>query len=345
MHNMSFGKKKSNKVFIVAEVSANHGQDINRCISMIKKAKECGADAVKLQTYTPDTLTIDVNNKYFRVKHPKWGGQTLYQLYERGYTPWKWFKRLKKVADKEGIVLFSTAFDKTAVDFLEELGVPFHKIASFEVVDTPLIEYAARMKKPIIISTGMATLSEIKEAVTTAKKAGAKDIMLLRCVSSYPADPKYMNIKTIPDMEKIFKVPVGLSDHTMGIGVSIAAVSLGAKMIEKHFTLSRKLKTPDSFFSLEPLELKQLVTNVRMVEDALGEVDYTLTGEGKKNRIYRRSLFVSEDIKKGETFTEQNIKSVRPAYGISPKYIKSIVGKKAKKGLKKGTPFKLDFAM
>ncbi|GAF82183.1 unnamed protein product, partial [marine sediment metagenome] len=328
---------------IVAEVSANHGQNFNRAVSLIKKAKEVGVDAVKFQTYTPDTLTIDVNNKYFKIGHPKWRRQTLYELYKKAYTPWKWFKKLKKVADDLGIVFFSAAFDKTAVDFLEELAVPMHKIASFELVDLPLIEYIAKTKKPLILSTGMATLPEIKEAVNTAKKAGAKDIILLKCVSSYPAKPEEMNLRTIPDLERKFSVPVGLSDHTLGVGVSIAAVSLGAKVIEKHFTLSRKIETPDSFFSIEPRELKELVENVRIAESALGEVHYGLTKEEKKSKIFRRSLFAIKNIKKGEFFTEDNVKSIRPACGMKPKYLDKVLGKKARKNIKIGTPMKWNF--
>lgn len=326
--------------FIVAEISANHGQEFNRAVALIKKAKECGADAVKFQTYTPDNLTIDVNNKYFRIKHPKWGGQTLYQLYKKAYTPWSWFKKLKKVADDSGIIFFSTAFDKTAVDFLEELNVPIHKIASFELVDLSLIEYAAKAKKPFILSTGMASFSEIKEAVKTARNAGAKEIVLLRCVSGYPAKPEEMNLRIIPDMKKRFGCLIGLSDHTLGIEVSIAAVSLGARVIEKHFTLSRKIETPDSFFSIEPKELRNLVDNIRIVEKALGKVRYGITNEEKKSLIFRRSLFTVKDIKKREVLTEENVKSIRPAYGLAPKYLKMIIGKKAKKDMKKGTPIK-----
>lgn len=342
-NNQSVWLKKAKRCFIVAEISANHGQSFKRAVSLIKKAKECSADAVKFQTYTPDTLTIDVDNKYFRIKHPQWGGQTLYQLYSKAYTPWSWFGKLKRIADDLGIVFFSTAFDKTAVDFLEKIGVPFHKIASFELVDLPLIEYVAKTKKPLILSTGMTTLREIKEAVDTAKRAGARDIILLRCVSSYPADPKDMNLKTIKHMRNKFGLPIGLSDHTLGIGVSIAAVSLGAGMIEKHFTLSRKLKTPDSFFSLEPLEFKELVCNIRIAEKAIGDVHYSLTSDEKKSRIFRRSLFVVKDIKKGEKFTSESVRSIRPSGGLNPKYIKKILGKKAKKDIPKGTPVKLDF--
>lgn len=329
---------KNSQCLIVAEVSANHGQNYNQAVSFIKKAKECGADAVKFQTYTPDTLTIDSDNKYFRIYHPEWGGQTLYQLYKKAYMPWKWFKKLKRAADSLGILFFSTAFDKTSVDLLEEIAVPVHKIASFELVDLPLIEYIARTKKPLIISTGMATVSEIKEAVKTAKNAGAKDIILLKCVSAYPAKPEEMNLKTIMHMKKMFNCPVGLSDHTLGIGVSIAAVSLGAQVIEKHFTLSRKIKTPDSFFSIEPQELKELVKNIRISEKAIGKVSYGLTKEEQKSRKYRRSLFVVKDIKKGEAVTEKNVKSIRPSNGLPPKYLKDVLEKKAKRNIDRATP-------
>jgi len=329
---------KCSSVYIAAEISANHGQDLKRALKMIRVAKACGADAVKFQTYTPDTLTLNVDNKYFRIRHPKWGGQTLYQLYQKAYTPWKWFKKLKKEADTIGIDFFSTAFDKTSVDFLEDLGAFCHKIASFELVDLPLIAYAAKTKKPLILSTGMATFREIKEAVDVARKAGCRDLTLLKCVSSYPADPKQMNLNTIPDMIKRFNFRIGLSDHTMGTGVATAAVVLGARFIEKHFTLSRKIKTPDSFFSLEPHELKNLVDNVRLVEQSLGKVHYGPTKDEEKSRVFRRSLFVSRDIKKGERFTAVNVRSVRPSYGAKPKYLGAILGKKAKRALKVGTP-------
>ncbi|HCJ65849.1 MAG TPA: pseudaminic acid synthase [Elusimicrobia bacterium] len=333
---IKFNKLKN--CFIVAEISANHGQNFNRAVDLIKKAKECGADAVKFQCYTPDTITIDCDNKHFRIKHPKWGGQTLYQLYKKAYTPWNWFKELKKIADDLGIIFFATAFDKTSVDFLEELNVPMHKIASFELVDLPLIEYMAGTKKPLILSTGMATLPEIKEAVNTARIAGAKNIILLKCVSSYPAKPEEMNLKTISDMQKRFKLQIGLSDHTLGIATSISAVCLGAKLIEKHFTLSRKIKTPDSFFSLEPQEFKSLAENIRIAEESLGRVYYGVTKDERNSRVFRRSLFVVKDIKKDEIFTEKNVKSIRPDFGLLPKYINTILGKKAKKNLKRGTP-------
>jgi len=324
--------------FIVAEISANHGQSFKRAVTLIKKAKECGADAVKFQAYTPDTLTINADNRYFRIKHPRWGGQTLYALYKKAYTPWKWFAELKKIANGLGLVFFSTAYDKTSVDFLEKLRVPFHKIASFELVDLGLIEYAAKTKKPLIISTGMGTLPEIKEAVNAARNAGAANITLLKCVSSYPAKPNEMNIKTIPHMRKVFNLPVGLSDHTLGTVVSVAAVSLGAAVIEKHLCLSRKIETPDSSFSAEPEELKRMVRDIRIAEKAVGKIRYGLTEKEKKMYAFRRSLFAEKDIKKGDTFTEANTRSVRPANGLKPKYLRTILGKKTKKDIKKGTP-------
>jgi pseudaminic acid synthase len=336
----SLKQKIKEAVFVIAEISANHGQDFKRAVRLIEKAEECGADAVKFQAYTPDTLTINANNKYFRIKHPKWGGQTLYELYKKAYTPWKWFKKLKKIADDLGILFFATAFDKTSVDFLEELDVKLHKISSFELVDLPLIEYAAKTKKSLIMSTGMADVCEIQEAVTTARKAGAKEIVLLKCVSSYPARPEEMNLKTIPHMKELFGCPVGFSDHTLGIGASVCAVALGASVVEKHFTLSRKLKTPDSFFSIEPQELKELVENVRIAEKALGEINYGV-GEGERNnRVFRRSLFVVKDIKAGEAFTEKNLRSIRPGNGLPPKFARDVFGKKAKQDIKKGTPLK-----
>lgn len=329
---------KVNHTFIIAEVSANHGQDFDCAAEMIEVAKACGADAVKFQCYTPDVMTIDCDNKYFQVKHPQWGGQSLYELYKKAYTPWEWFPKLKKIAEKEDILFFATTFDKSSTDFLEKLNVSVHKIASFELVDLPLIAYTAKTKKPLILSTGVAIKKEIKEAVNAAKKAGVKDITLLRCVSSYPASPKEINLKTIPDMEKKFNCKIGLSDHTLGVGVSIAAVALGAKVIEKHFTLSRKIKTPDSFFSIEPKELKELVESVRMVEEALGGVSYELSEEQKKMKRYERSLFAVKDIKKGAEFTEENVRAIRPGQGGVPKLYGKVVGKKAREEIKRGSP-------
>ena len=334
---------KSPSCTIVAEISANHGQSLKRAIAMIRQAKACGVDAVKFQAYTPDTLTLDVNNKYFRIKHPRWGGQTLYELYLQAYTPWKWFKKLKKVAVDEGLLFFSTAFDKTSVDFLEELNVPVHKIASFELVDLPLIEYIAKTKKPLILSTGMSTITEIREAVVTAKVSGAQEIMLLKCVSSYPARAEEMNLRTIPDMERRFKCVIGFSDHTLEFGASLAALVQGARLVEKHFTLSRKLETPDSFFSLEPHELGRFVDNMRIAEKSLGRIRYGATKDEKKNLSFRRSLFVVKDIKKGDFFSQDNVKSIRPGSGLAPKFLNDIIGKKAKAFLSRGTPLKKEY--
>ncbi len=335
-----FDFRKLKRTFIVAEISANHGQSLARAKSLIKKAKDCGVDAVKFQAYTPETLTIDCGNKYFKIKHPKWGGQTLFQLYKKAYTPWNWFKQLKKTADDLGLIFFATAFDKAAVDFLEGIGVPFHKIASFELVDLPLIEYTVKTGKTVILSTGMASFKEISEAVRAARGRNKDNIVLLRCVSSYPARPEEMNLRTILHMKNKFGVPVGISDHTLGTSISVAAVALGAIMVEKHFTLSRKNKTPDSFFSLEPRELKMLVENIRDAEKALGGIEYGLTPGQKKNIIFRRSLFAVEDIKAGEEFSENNIRSIRPWYGLVPKYQNKVFGRKAKRDIKRGTPIK-----
>ncbi|MFC2091182.1 pseudaminic acid synthase [Elusimicrobiota bacterium] len=338
---MKIADKKIGKdcpVFIVAEISANHAGDFNRAVELIEKAKESGADAVKFQAYTPDTMTIDADNRYFKIKHPRWGGQTLYELYKKAYTPWEWFKKLKKTADDTGILFFSTAFDKTSVDFLEDLNVPVHKIASFELVDHPLIKYTAGKKKPMIISTGMGTLSDIRGALKAARGSGARDITLLRCTSSYPAYAQEMNLNTIPDMHKKFKCPIGLSDHSLGNLASIAAVCLGAVIVEKHFTLSRKIKSPDSFFSIEPAEFKDMVKNIRTAEDALGRVYYGMTKTEAESKIFRRSIFAVEDIKKGARINKKNIRSIRPESGLAPKYMEEVLGASARVDIKRGTP-------
>ena len=331
-------KERNNRVFVIAEISANHGQSYRRAVSLIRKAKECGADAVKFQTYTPDTITIDSNKGNFYIKHDKWGGQTLHNLYSEAYTPWHWFRKLKHIADEEGIIFFSSVFDVTAVDLMEEINVPCYKISSFELVDLPLIEYASKTKKPLLMSTGMASLSEIRAAVRAARTMGTPELVLLHCVSAYPAAPEHMHLKTIPDLAKRFKVTAGLSDHTLGIGASLAAVSLGARVVEKHFTLSRKIRTADNFFSIEPNELKALVDNVRLIEKALGTVNYSLSQDEQDNRKYRRSLFVVRDVKKGEVISDSAVKSIRPADGLEPKYLGKILGKRATKNIKKGTP-------
>jgi pseudaminic acid synthase len=325
-------------VFIIAEMSANHRQEFDEAVRIIRAAKKAGADAVKLQTYTPDTLTMDSDSEHFRIKGTLWEGETLYSLYKRAYMPWEWHPKLKEVAEEEGIILFSTPFDRTAVDFLEEMNVPAYKVASFELVDIPLIEYIAGKGKPLIMSTGMATLEEIKEAVNAARAAGSKEIALLKCTSAYPAPPEEMNLRTIPDLAETFGVVSGLSDHTTGIAVPVAAVSLGASIIEKHFTLSRAKGGPDSAFSLEPDEFGAMVEAVRVAEKALGAVHYGLTKEEEKSRVFRRSLFVVKDMKAGDIFTEDNVRSIRPGHGLPPKHLKSIIGKKASKNIKGGTP-------
>ena len=333
--NIQIGEKFS--VFIIAELSANHLQRFDNAVKIIKVAKEAGADAIKLQTYTPDTITIDCDNEYFQIKHGLHTGQTLYQLYKNAYTPWEWQPRLKEIAEEEGLICFSSVFDKTSVDFLEGINVPAYKIASFEITDIPLIEYVASKGKPVIISTGIATLSDIEEAVNTCKRMGNNQIALLKCTSVYPAPLEEINLKTIPNLADTFKTVVGLSDHTLGISVPIASIALGACIIEKHLALDRLLGGPDAAFSLEPDEFKAMVKSVREVEKALGEVSHDLTKKMKKSREFSRSLFVVKDIKTGEIFTEENIRSIRPGYGLPPKYLKDVLGERATKDIEKGT--------
>jgi pseudaminic acid synthase len=344
--NLQIGNRcigNSNPVFIIAELSANHLQDFDLAVRTIKAMKEAGADAVKLQTYTPDTITIDCDNEYFQIKQGTlWDGKTLYQLYQEAYTPWEWQPELKKLAEDIGLIWFSSPFDNTAVDFLEMMNVPVYKVASFEITDIPLIEYIASKGKPIIISTGIASIAEIEEAINACKRMGNNQIALLKCTSEYPTPLEDVNLRTIPDMKERFGTLVGLSDHTMGISVSIAAVAIGAKIIEKHFILDRRLGGPDSAFSLEPEEFRAMVKSVRESEKALGEVNYKLTEKIKKSREFSRSLFVVEDMNAGETFTELNIKSIRPGFGLPPKQLREILGKKAKKKLIKGTPLNWD---
>lgn len=326
-------------VYIIAEMSANHNQDFDQAVKILQAAKQAGADAVKLQTYTADTLTIESDAEYFQVRGGTlWDGRTLHDLYEEAYTPWDWQPRLKAVADDLGLDLFSTAFDASAVDFLEDMGVPVHKIASFEIVDLPLIEKMARTGKPLIISTGMASLAEIDEAVVTARRAGATQLALLKCTSAYPAPPEEMHLRTIPHMAQAFQTPVGLSDHTLGIAVPTAAVALGACIIEKHFTLSRSIPGPDSAFSLEPHEFKEMVASVRTAEKALGQVHYGLNTHEEMSRVFRRSLFVVQDMKAGERFTLDNVRSIRPGYGLHTRYLETILGSVANRDIERGTP-------
>ena len=324
--------------FIIAEVSSNHNQDINIALESIAAAKEAGASAVKFQVYEPETLTIDCQNDCFMINHPQWGGMSLYDLYQKAYTPLEWIPILKKAADKLGIIFFATAFDKKGVDLLESIDVPFHKVSSFELIDLSLIEYIAKTGKPIILSTGMATLEEIEEAIGVVRSIGDNEVVLLKCVSSYPAEPKEMNLKTIQDMAKKFNCVVGLSDHSLGTAISVASVAMGAKMIEKHFILSKEIETPDSFFSIDSQELKQLVKDVRTTEKAIGKVHYGMTKAEEKNQIFRRSLFVVKDIKKGEVFTEENVRSIRPSSGLEPKCLKQILGRVALRDISRGTP-------
>ena len=334
---------KDNRVFVIAELSANHNQNFDVAIESIKAIKECGADAVKLQTYTADTLTIDSDKDYFKIQQGTiWDGTTLYQLYQKAYTPWEWQPKLKAYAEELGLECFSSPFDKSAVDFLEKMNVPAYKIASFEIVDIPLIEYAASKGKPVIISTGIATEDEIREAVNACLKYGNNQIALLKCTSEYPAPIEDANLNMIPALAKKFNTVVGLSDHSLGTIVSTTAIALGAQIIEKHFILDRKIGGPDSAFSLEPTEFKKMVDEIRMVEKTLGKESFELTEKVKRSRKFARSLFVVKDVKAGELFTEDNVRSIRPSHGLSPKYLNEIIGKKAKIDIEKGTPLKTE---
>lgn len=326
-------------VYIVAEMSANHGQSFDRAVEIIHAMKKAGADAVKLQTYTKDTMTIHSDRAEFRCgKGTLWEGKTLYDLYGEAYTPWEWQPKLKKVAKELGMDLFSTPFDSTAVDFLEKMHVSAYKIASFEIVDLPLIREIAEKGKPVIISTGMASLEEIDDAVKTVRSTGNNQIVLLKCTSAYPTPPEEANLRTIQDLAERFGVPIGLSDHTLGIAVPVAAVTLGACVIEKHFCLSRSKPGPDTAFSLEPTEFHAMVDAVRTAEKALGRVSYEQTASERASTVFRRSLFVVEDIAKGEELTRKNIRSIRPGHGLPPKELPQILGKRAKKRIERGTP-------
>lgn len=326
-------------VYVIAELSANHNQDFEKAIQTIRAAKDAGADAVKLQTYTPDTITLASDREEFRINAGTlWDGRTLHDLYKEAFMPWEWQPKLKNSAEDLGLDLFSSAFDPTAVDFLERMNVPAHKVASFELVDIGLIQKMAHTGKPLILSTGMATVEEIEEAVQVARQAGADQIALLKCTSAYPAPPEDMNLRTIPEMMQRFGLPVGLSDHTMGIAASVAAVALGACIIEKHLTLSRSLPGPDSAFSLEPHEFKSMVEAVRTVEKALGKVDFSARGKQESSKSFRRSLFAVEDIRQGAQFNTSNVRSIRPGYGLHPRYLPVLLGKRAARDIKKGTP-------
>lgn len=328
-------------VFIIAELSANHGQKFETAVKTLRMIKQCGADAVKLQTYTPDTLTFQCSNKYFRIKHgTAWDGQTLYELYQKAYTPWEWQPKLKKIAQEIGLEFFSTPFDKSSVDFLETMDVPAYKLASFEITDIPLIEYIAAKKKPVLISTGVAHRDDIQKAVDACRRKGNKKIALLKCASSYPTIWRDVNLRMIPRLAQDFSCVVGLSDHSEGICVPVAAVACGAVIIEKHFILDRKMGGPDAHFSLEPDEFHAMASAIRQVEKALGKVTYELAPAVKKNRYFVRSLFAVENIKQGEYFTEKNVRSIRPGAGMHPEHFKKIIGRKSKMNIKRGTPLR-----
>jgi pseudaminic acid synthase len=326
-------------IYIIAELSANHNQDYNQAVQIIHAAKDAGADAIKLQTYTADTITVRSNREEFRIGGGTlWDGRILHDLYAEAYTPWDWQPKLKEVADELGLDFFSSPFDVSAVDFLETMDVPAYKLASFELVDIALIERMAVTGKPLIISTGMATLEEIDEALQAARRAGATQIALLKCTSAYPSSPDEMNLRTIPELARRFEVPAGLSDHTMDIEVPVVAVALGACIIEKHLTFSRQQKGPDSDFSLEPAEFKAMVSAVRVAERALGKVHFGASPGDANSRIFRRSLFVVENVKQGEIFTAKNVRSIRPAHGLHTRHLPEILGKHAACDIEQGTP-------
>lgn len=325
--------------FVIAELSANHNHDIEQAIAIIRAAKDAGADAIKIQTYTPDTLTIDCDREWFRIGGGTlWEGRNLYELYGEAYTPWEWQPKLMEVSRSLGMEFFSTPFDATAVDFLEKMGMTFYKVASFEIVDLPLLRLVAKTGKPVIMSTGMASLAEIDEAVRTLRDEGCRELALLQCTSAYPAPPEEMNLKTIPHLADAFGVPTGLSDHTLGIAVPVAAVALGACIVEKHMTISRKTPGPDSAFSLEPDEFKTMVDSIRTAESALGNVHYGVGAREAKSRVFRRSLFIVQDIQAGEPFSEANVRSIRPGYGLHTRHLGEVLGRRASQDIQRGTP-------
>jgi pseudaminic acid synthase len=329
--------------YMVAEMSANHGQDFDEAVRIVHAMKEAGADAVKLQTYTPDTLTIDCERKDFQIgKGTLWEGWNLYRLYGEAYTPWEWQPKLKVLAESLGMHCFSTPFDDTAVEFLEGMGVPAHKIASFEMIDHGLLCRVARTGKPVMMSTGMASREEIDESVAVLRENGCRDLALLKCTSAYPAPFAEMNLRTIADLASRYNVPAGLSDHTLGIVVPVTAVAAGACIIEKHFTLTRSKPGPDSAFSLEPHEFRAMVDAVRVAEAALGRVSYEVTEREQASRVFRRSLYAVADIPAGTLFTGQNIRSIRPGYGLPPKYLPHLLGRRSAIAIERGTPLSWD---
>ena len=336
---------KSNKPFIIAEMSGNHNQSLERALEIVDAAAKTGAHAIKLQTYTADTITIDKKDGEFFIADPKslWKGSSLYDLYKEAYTPWEWHKPIMERAKEKGLICFSSPFDFTAIDFLEDLNVEAYKIASFENIDIPLIKKAANTGKPIIISTGMASISEIADAVEAVYSTGNRQLVLLKCTSTYPATPDNTNILTIPHMRELFNCEIGLSDHTMGIGVSVASVALGATVIEKHFTLNRADGGVDSSFSMEPEEMRQLVIESERAWQALGKISYGATEKEKASLVFRRSLYIVEDMKEGEVLTEKNLRSIRPGLGLPPKFIDQLIGRKVNQHLPRGTAFKWEY--
>lgn len=330
--------------FIIAEMSGNHNQSLERALEIVEAAAKTGVHALKLQTYTADTMTLDLKEGEFFIKaaNSLWSGQSLYQLYQKAYTPWEWHQPIFQRCQELGIIGFSTPFDETAVDFLESLNVPCYKIASFENTDIPLIRKVANTGKPMIISTGMATIAELDETVRTARDAGCQDLVLLKCTSTYPATPENSNLLTIPHLRELFGVQVGLSDHTMGVGVAVASVALGATVIEKHFTLSRADGGVDSTFSMEPTEMAQLVVESERSWQALGKIHYGSTEAERASRMFRRSLYVVQDIKAGEMLTTDNVRAIRPGLGLPPKYYDILLGQAVKRDIKRGTPVTWD---
>lgn len=330
----------SHRPFVIAEMSGNHNQSLERALEIVEEAARSGAHALKIQTYTPDTMTLDLDEGEFFISgnNSLWQGTSLYKLYQQAHTPWEWHKPIFDRCRELGMIGFSTPFDSSAVDFLETLGVPCYKIASFENSDVPLIRKVAATGKPMIISTGMATLAELDDTVSAAREAGCTDIVLLKCTSSYPATPENTNIRTIPHLRELFGCEVGLSDHTMGVGVSVASVALGATVIEKHFTLNRADGGVDSAFSMEPAEMAQLVLETERAWQALGNINYGPTEKEKSSMIFRRSLYVVADMSAGEKFTTKNLRAIRPGYGLPPKYIESVLGRRVGRDVRRGTP-------
>lgn len=325
--------------FIIAEMSANHLMDFDRAVAIMQAAKDAGADAIKLQTYTPDTITLNCDAPCFQITQGTiWDGTTFYKLYQTAYTPWEWQPKLKKIAEEMGLELFSSPFDFSSVDFLEKMDVPAYKVASFEINDIPLIKKIAGTGKPVIISTGIAHLADIELALKTCREAGNENVILLKCTSAYPAPYEDINLKTIPSIKEVFDCLAGLSDHTMGSAVAVAGVAVGAKVVEKHLTLHREDGGPDAAFSMEPEEFKEMVENIRMVEKALGKVTYDLTNKQQNSRTFARSLFVAKDMKAGDVFTPENLRSVRPSFGLHTQYYEELLGKRIVKDAKAGTP-------